>query len=318
MKILVTGGAGFIGSNVVDGYIDAGHEVVVIDNLSSGKVENLNAKAKFYEVDIRSEEIGAIFEEEKFDIVNHHAAQMSVPDSVKDPLFDADVNVKGLLNILECAVKSNVKKIIFISSGGAVYGDGVDVPTKETEQPKPFSPYAITKYTGEKYLYYYHRHYGLDYTALRYANIYGPRQIPHGEAGVVAIFMDNIIEGIQSKLYFYEEEPRGMTRDYTFVGDIVKANILALEKGSGGIFNIGTAVETHTKDLYDAIVKAFEDSGESIGDELKELILSGVREGDLKRSAIDASLAKQELGWVDSFSLKDGIMETLKWRLNLK
>ena len=236
MKILVTGGAGFIGSNVVDGYIEQGHEVVVVDNLFTGKRENVNPNAKFYNVDIRAPEIGDIIKQERPDIINHHAAQISVPESVNDPLFDADVNIKGLLNLLEGAVKYGTKKVIFISSGGAIYGEAEEYPTSEAYQPRPLSPYAITKYTSEYYLAFYRHQYGLEYTTLRYANIYGPRQIPHGEAGVVAIFMDNILKGKKSVLYHYPEDEDGMIRDYCFVGDVVKANIKALTEGGYDFF----------------------------------------------------------------------------------
>ncbi|NQU14227.1 MAG: NAD-dependent epimerase/dehydratase family protein, partial [Desulfobacteraceae bacterium] len=184
MKILVTGGAGFIGSNVVDGYVRAGHEVLVVDNLYTGKRSNVNPEARFYELDIRSQEVVKVMEKERPEVLNHHAAQMSVPDSVSDPIFDADINIKGLLNLLEAAVQYKVKKVIFISSGGAIYGEASEYPTSEDCEPKPLSPYAVTKYCSEHYLAFYRHQYGLDYTTLRYANIYGPRQVRHGEAGV--------------------------------------------------------------------------------------------------------------------------------------
>src|SRR3990172_6796187 len=189
MKILVTGGAGFIGSHVVDAFIKAGHRVCVIDNLSTGKRENLNPKAKFYRADIRSGKAREIIASFRPDVINHHAAQISVPESVENPLFDADINIMGLLNVLEAARANRTKKIIFASSGGAIYGEAGKHPTPETYPPEPLSPYAITKFASEKYLAFYNRQYGLDYTVLRYSNIYGPRQIPTGEAGVVAIFM---------------------------------------------------------------------------------------------------------------------------------
>ncbi|MCK5341521.1 MAG: NAD-dependent epimerase/dehydratase family protein, partial [Desulfobulbaceae bacterium] len=187
MKILVTGGAGFIGSNVVDAYIDAGHDVVVMDNLFTGKWENINPKAKFYLMDVRSEEVFKVFKKEHFDIINHHAAQMSVPASVEDPDFDADVNVRGFLNLMESARQTAVKKVIFISSGGAIYGEAEEYPTTERAPVVPLSPYAITKNVSEQYLAFYKHQYAMDYTVLRYANIYGPRQVPHGEAGVVSL-----------------------------------------------------------------------------------------------------------------------------------
>jgi len=316
VKILVTGGAGFIGSNVVDGYIKEGHEVVVVDNLVSGKKENINPKAKFYQLDIRSAEVKDVIEREKPEIINHHAAQISVPDSVKDPIYDADVNIKGFLNILEAAVKHGVRKIIFISSGGAIYGNAEEYPTSEEYQPKPISPYAITKYTSEHYLTYYKHQYGLEYTTLRYANIYGPRQIPHGEAGVVAIFMDNILKGKKSFLYHYPEDEEGMIRDYCFVGDVVEANIKALNKGDSDFFNIGTGVETKTLELYKLILNTYQEMGYNISDELKEPIRQPARAGDLKRSCLVVKKASKGLGWSPKTDLKTGILKTWQWRLS--
>jgi len=239
LKILVTGGAGFIGSHVVDGYIKAGHDVVVVDNLFTGKRENINPEAKFYEIDIRSKGLEKIFEREKPLIVNHHAAQISVPVSVENPIFDAEVNIIGLINILQACVKYGVKKIIFASSGGAIYGEAQEYPTSEKYPPLPLSPYAITKLTSEYYLEFYRHQYRLNYTILRYANIYGPRQIPKGEAGVVAIFIENLLSGRPSVIYHFPDEPDGMARDYCYVEDVVKANILVLKNGSNEIFNIG-------------------------------------------------------------------------------
>lgn len=314
MKILVTGGAGFIGSNVVDAYIKAGHEVVVVDNLCSGKLENLNPRARLYLMDVRSPEIAKLFKIEKPDVVNHHAAQMSVPASVEDPLFDADVNVRGFINILEAARANATKKIIFISSGGAIYGEAAEYPTTERCQPIPLSPYAITKLVSENYLAFYNHQYGLDYTVLRYANVFGPRQIPHGEAGVVAIFMDRLLGGKQCTLYHFADEPRGMTRDYCFSGDVARANLLALEKGSGEAFNIGTEVATHTEDLFGAIHSAMKDKAK-LAPGLDVMIRGMARAGDLKKSCLNAGKAKQVLGWQPEFDLAKGLEQTLKWRL---
>ncbi len=315
MKILVTGGAGFIGSNVVDGYLNEGHEVVVVDNLVSGKIENVNPKAKFYKADIRSTEIEDIIKEEKPDVINHHAAQISVPDSVRDPIYDADVNIKGFLNILENAVRYGVKKIIFISSGGAIYGDADEYPTSESYYPKPLSPYAITKYASEYYLAYYRHQYGLEYTILRYANIYGPRQIPHGEAGVVAIFMDNIIKGKKSVLYHYPEDEEGMIRDYCFVKDVVEANIIALKRGAQDSFNIGTGIGTKTLYLYKLILEVYKQLGYQVSEELNEPLRRPARPGDLKKSCLVIEKAKEKLGWYPRTNLREGILETWKWRL---
>ena len=314
MKILVTGGAGFIGSNVVDAYINAGHEVVVVDNLCSGKLENLNPKARLYLMDVRSAEIAKLFRIEKPDVVNHHAAQMSVPASVEDPLFDADVNVRGFINILESARANGVKKVIFISSGGAIYGEATEYPTTERCQPIPLSPYAITKLVSENYLAFYNHQYGLDYTVLRYANVFGPRQVPHGEAGVVAIFMDRLLDGKQCTLYHFADESRGMTRDYCFVADIARANLLALDKGSRDAFNIGTGVATHTEDLFSAIHSAMNEKAK-LAPGLDVMKRAMARGGDLKRSCLNAGKAKEVLGWAPEFDLAKGLEQTLNWRL---
>ncbi len=317
MKILVTGGAGFIGSNVVDGYISEGHEVIVVDNLFTGRRKNINPKARFYKVDIRSSEIENIIKMEKPDIINHHAAQISVPNSVKDPLFDADINIKGLLNLLQNAIKYNVKKVIFVSSGGAIYGEADEYPTSEAYQPKPLSPYAITKYTSEYYLSFYRHQYGLEYTVLRYANIYGPRQIPYGEAGVVAIFMDNILKGKKSSLYHYPEDKEGMIRDYCFVGDVVNANITALTKGNSEVFNIGTGIPTKTLELYKMIFSIYKEMGYKVDPELEIPIRSPARPGDLKKSCLVVNKAKQGLSWIPKTDLKTGLFKTWKWRLSI-
>ena len=316
MKILVTGGAGFIGSNVVDGYIDAGHEVLILDNLYTGKRSNVNPQARFYELDIRSPEAAEIILEERPDILNHHAAQMSVPASVSDPGFDADVNIRGFLNLLEAAVKSGVKKVIFISSGGAIYGEADEYPTSESYIPKPLSPYAITKYCSEHYLAYYRHQYGLDYTTLRYANVYGPRQIPHGEAGVVAIFMNNLIEGTRSMLNHFPDDEKGMVRDYCFVSDVVSANLAALNRGSGDFFNIGTGQGTKTGDLYEKILDAIKETGRVVSEEIFEMKKQLARPGDLEKSCLIVQKAADTLCWKPKVELNAGIRETLRWRLH--
>ncbi|MBW1779470.1 MAG: NAD-dependent epimerase/dehydratase family protein [Deltaproteobacteria bacterium] len=316
MKIMVTGGAGFIGSNVVDGFIGAGHQVVVVDNLYTGKRSNVNPQARFYELDIRSSQIHELIERERPEVLNHHAAQMSVPDSVSDPLFDADVNIKGLLNLLEAARRHGVRKVIFISSGGAVYGEASEYPTSEDYPPRPLSPYAISKFSSEHYLEYYRHQYGLDYTTLRYANVYGPRQIRYGEAGVVAIFMDNLLKGKRSTLNHFAEDEAGMVRDYCYVGDVVRSNLAALEKGPGGCFNIGTGVGTRTLDLYEAIFEAFQERMSHVSAELATLDRRIARPGDLRKSCLVVEKACRVLGWVPKIDFREGIRETLKWRLN--
>jgi len=313
VKVLLTGGAGFIGSNVADAYIEAGHEVVILDNLFTGKRENINPKARFYLMDVRSPEVAKVFEYERPDMVNHHAAQMSVPASVADPAFDADVNVRGLLNVLEAARKNGTRKVIFISSGGAVYGEAREFPTSESCYPEPASPYAITKYVSEKYLAFYKRQYGLDYTALRYANVYGPRQVPHGEAGVVAIFMERLLTGSPCTVNSFNDEPRGMTRDYCFVGDVARANLLALDKGSAQAYNIGTGVATHTLDLFNTIYLAIK-SRAAISSELERPEKGEARPGDLRQSCLKAEKARAGLGWTPEVGLAQGISMTLDWR----
>ncbi len=314
MKILVTGGAGFIGSNAADAYINAGHEVIIVDDLSSGKRENVNPKARFHQVDIRSKELREVIKSERPDIINHHAAQISVPASVEDPLYDADVNVKGFINVLEAARLNDTKKVIFISSGGAIYGEAEEYPTTEDYPVRPLSPYAITKFVSEKYLAFYRHQWGLDYTVLRYANVYGPRQVPHGEAGVVAIFMDRLLDSMPCTLYHFKEEPRGMTRDYCFVGDVARANLLALDKGSGEAFNIGTGVATHTEELFSVIFESIKRE-RKIPDELKSVKRGPARAGDIKRSCLNAGKAGRTLGWRPEVSLSKGIEATLDWRL---
>ncbi len=310
MKILVTGGAGFIASHIVDKYIELGHEVVVVDNLSSGFKHNVNPKAKFYEMDIRSKELEQIFRDEKPQIVNHHAAQISVPVSVKEPELDAEVNAIGFLNILQNCVKYKVKKVIFISSGGAVYGEAEEYPTTENYDPKPLSPYAIHKYVSEKYLYFYHHQYGLKYTVLRYANVFGPRQIPHGEAGVVSIFITNFRDNKKTYLYAFDEEPDGMIRDYVFVRDIVNANVLAIDRGELVAFNIGTGIETTTGQLYREIALQMNMQIEPVRE--------GARPGDIRKSCLNINKAKNEFGWEPRYSLSDGVRETIDFFMKKK
>ncbi|MGD9320139.1 MAG: NAD-dependent epimerase/dehydratase family protein [Desulfobacteraceae bacterium] len=316
MKIMVTGGAGFIGSNVVDGYLKAGHQVVVVDSLFTGKRENVNPEAKFYEMDIRSEEMGGVIESERPDVLNHHAAQISVPISVSDPLLDADINIKGLLNLLEKAVKHNVNKFIFISSGGAIYGEAEEYPTSEGYPPKPLSPYAISKLISEYYLAYYNHQYGLDYTVLRYANIYGPRQIPHGEAGVVAIFMENLLKGEPSTLNHFPDDAEGMVRDYCYVEDVVEANSMALSRGNGEYFNVGTGKGTKTLQLYRIIYEAVREIQPDISEALFTPVQELARPGDITRSCLKVERAEKGLGWVAKTRLQEGIRRTLQWWSN--
>ena len=313
MKVLVTGGAGFIGSNVVDAYIEAGHEVVVVDNLYTGRRENIHPKAKFYLMDIRSREIYELLKYERPEVINHHAAQISVPASVKDPRFDASVNIEGFINLLEAARAVGTRKIIFISSGGAIYGEAKEYPTSETYLPQPLSPYAIAKAVSENYLAFYQHQYGLDYTVLRYANVYGPRQIPNGEAGVVAIFMDRLLQDRPCTIYHFSSEPEGMIRDYCYVGDIVRANLLALETGSRMAVNIGTGRETRTQALFEALFDAIS-RRRPMNSTLRVPGRAPARQGDIQRSCLKIDLAEAVLGWTPRIDLAEGLERTLDWR----
>lgn len=299
MKILVTGGAGFIGSHVTDAYIAAGHDVVVLDNLSTGKKENINPGAKFYEMDIQDEKLKAVFAEEKFDVVNHHAAQMDIRKSVADPLYDARVNILGTLNLLQNSVDNNVKKFIFVSSGGAVYGEQEQFPAPETHKTDPLSPYGVAKLTGEKYLYFYHTSYNLDYGVLRYANVYGPRQSPHGEAGVVAIFTTRLLNGENPTINGDGKQ----TRDYVFVGDVVAANVKLLKFQANEVFNIGTAKENDVNYIFDRLNQA---CGAK-----KERLHGPAKKGEQLRSVVDYRKAKKLLNWEPQVALDDGLEKTV-------
>ncbi len=315
MKVLVTGGCGFIGSHVVDLFVEKGFDVVVIDDLSSGKPENLNEAARFYREDIGSGNMDRIFRDEKPDLISHHAAQISVPLSVREPLLDAETNIKGTIRLLEASRQAGVRRFIFSSTGGAIYGEAGQVPTTEEWVPEPASPYAISKFAAEKYIRYYHHQFALPYTILRYSNVYGPRQIPHGEAGVVAIFTENLLREKTSELYHFPEEPRGMVRDYCYVKDVARANLVAWERGTTGIFNIGTGRGTYTSELYNRIVAAVRAGGRALGAEFNEPRRGLARAGDIRISTLDAKKAEQQLGWTPAFDLDRGLAETVAWYL---
>ncbi|MGA7836772.1 MAG: NAD-dependent epimerase/dehydratase family protein, partial [Ignavibacteriaceae bacterium] len=249
MKILVTGGAGFIASQISDAFINEGHEVFIIDNLSTGFEKNINPKANFIKADICDKNLSQLFEKEKFDIVNHHAAQMDVRRSVADPAFDANTNIIGTINLLQNCVNTGVNKFMFASTGGAVYGEQDYFPADEKHPTSPLSPYGISKLAVEKYLYFYNAQYKLNYSILRYANIYGPRQNPFGEAGVIAIFTTKLLNKEQPVINGNGEQ----TRDYVFVGDVVKANLLALTDGNTDIYNVGTGLETNVNEIFNKL-----------------------------------------------------------------
>lgn len=301
MKILVTGGAGFIGSHVADAYIDGGHSVVVIDNLSTGQKEFLNPRAKFIQADIRDGDIRDIFRTEAFDVVNHHAAQMDVRKSVEDPLFDASVNILGSLNVLENCRSFGVGTFIFASTGGAIYGEQDAFPADEEHPARPLSPYGITKLAMEKYLFYYQQVHGLRYIILRYANVYGPRQNPHGEAGVVAIFSTKMLKGEQPVINGDGKQ----TRDYVFVKDVVRANMLALEHRPSEIFNIGTSIETDVNELFQELQIL-------TGSQCKRTY-GPAKKGEQRRSVLTSRKIRESCGWSPRVVLHDGLKQTVEF-----
>ncbi|HDK36155.1 MAG TPA: NAD-dependent epimerase/dehydratase family protein [Bacteroidetes bacterium] len=301
MKILVTGGAGFIGSNIVDALIEAGHDVCVVDNLYMGRLQNLNPNAKFYLMDLRADELEKVFALEKFDVVYHEAAQMDVRRSVENPVFDAEVNVLGTLNILQNAVKAGVQKIIFASTGGAIYGEQDYFPADENHPNRPVSPYGITKLTVEKYLFFYELTYNLQSVILRYANVYGPRQNPHGEAGVVAIFIEKMLKDQQPVI----NGDGTQTRDFVFVGDVVRANLLALDYPKSDVFNVGTGIETDVNIVFRELNKIVrKNTPEKHG---------LAKDGEQQRSVIDYTKIKKTLGWEPVVSLQDGLRQTVEY-----
>jgi UDP-glucose 4-epimerase len=306
LKILITGGAGFIGSQVADAYIANGHNVVIVDNLSTGKKENLNPKAKFINSDITDENFHQIFIQENFDIVNHHAAQIDVRKSVANPVYDANVNIIGTINILESCIKAGVKKIIFASTGGAIYGEQEYFPADEYHPVNPVSPYGITKLSIEKYLHFYKTEYGLNYSILRYANVYGSRQNPFGEAGVVAIFTHKLLNAEQPII-----NGDGMqTRDYVFSGDVVKANLLVLNDNSSDIYNIGTGIETSVNELFKTL-------NDLTGGNIEEKHCPPSK-GEQQRSVISSDKIYKKLNWKPSTSLIEGLKVTLDYYNKIK
>ncbi len=300
MKILVTGGAGFIASHIVDAYVELGHQVVVLDDLSSGRESNVNPNAELIKLDIQDERVGELFAQHKFDLVNHHAAQMDVRRSVAEPKFDAKTNVIGTLNLLENCVRNDVKKFIFASTGGAVYGEQDCFPATEEHPTWPLSPYGITKLTCEKYLFYYKTVYGLQHTIFRYANVYGPRQNPHGEAGVVAIFIEKFFAGDTPII----NGDGSQTRDYVFVGDLVRANKAALDLNSSDIYNVGTGRETDVNTIFRIL-------NEATGANIAENHGPG-KLGEQLRSCLTYAKAEQQFGWQPEIDLETGLRRTVK------
>jgi UDP-glucose 4-epimerase len=301
MRIAVTGGAGFIASQIADAYVAAGHEVIVIDNLCSGKRTNVPSAAKFFHTDIRAPEIREIFRSERPQVLSHHAAQLDVRRSVADPGFDADVNLLGTLNLLEAAREAGVKKVLFASSGGAVYGEQEVFPAPESHPHHPVSPYGITKSTGELYLAFYRAVHGIPYVALRYSNVFGPRQDPHGEAGVVAIFCQRLLAGEVPTIYGDGKQ----TRDYVFVGDVVRANVAALASDFVGPVNIGTSVETDVNELCDRL--------RTITGCPHQAKHASARAGEQMRSVVAIDRAREVLGWRPEVTLEEGLRRTVEF-----
>ncbi|MBN1560726.1 NAD-dependent epimerase/dehydratase family protein [candidate division KSB1 bacterium] len=301
MKILLTGGAGFIGSHISDAYINAGHEVVIIDNLSAGREKNINERVVFYNMDIRDKAVAELFAQHRFDIVNHHAAQMDVRLSVRDPIFDAENNVIGFLNIVQNAVENKVKKVIYASSGGVIYGEQDYFPADEEHPQRPYCPYGVTKLIGEKYLFYYAMTYGLVYTAFRYANVYGPRQNPHGEAGVIAIFLQKLFNREAAVI----NGDGTQTRDYVYVADVVNANIAALSAGDNEVYNIGTGVETDVNHIYDMLNKY---SGANMPAQH-----GPAKPGEQQRSVLNIRKAAAHLRWQPAVTFEQGVARTVAY-----
>jgi UDP-glucose 4-epimerase len=299
MKIAVTGGAGFIGSNLADALIANGHKVTIIDNLITGKRENIPSAAEFQEIDIASPVIDKVFERGQFDVMYHMAAQMDVRKSVENPAFDAEINILGGINLLQACVKHKVKKVIFSSTGGAIYGEQEVFPADELHAANPVSPYGISKLAFEKYLFFYNLQWGLSYVCLRYANVYGPRQNSEGEAGVVAIFCKKLLKGEKAVIY----GDGGQTRDFVFVEDVVNANMLALKFDTSMAFNVGTGIETDINNLFEKIRNG-------VGSKQARINLEG-KPGEQRRSCISYDKIKKFLGWEPKVTLDKGVEKTV-------
>jgi UDP-glucose 4-epimerase len=301
MRIVITGGAGFIGSNIADAFVVQGHEVTVLDNLSSGRPDNVPREARLVKIDICSPEVRGVLEELRPDVLCHHAAQIDVRRSVSDPAFDAEVNVVGSIRLLEICRAIGTRRILFASTGGAIYGEQDFFPATEAHPARPVSPYGVAKLSVEHYLHYYTVEHGFRATCLRYANVYGPRQNPHGEAGVVAIFGSKILRGEPAVINGNGEQ----TRDFVFVGDVVRANVAALQHDLVGAYNVGTGIETSVNDLYEAIRKA---AGSS-----ERAKHAPAKPGEQQRSCLDSSRLTQACGWKASVGLAEGIGKTVEF-----
>lgn len=302
MRILVTGGAGFIGSHLVDALLAAGHEAITIDNLVTGERDNIHPDVRFYEADIRdAEAVNALFARERPEVLIHEAAQLDVRRSVADPGYDADVNIVGTLRLLQAGHEHGLQKVLFASSGGAIYGNTAVMPTPETNPTAPISPYGVSKLSIEHYLHYYHEVHGLPYVALRYANVYGPRQNPHGEAGVIAIFAERLLRGESATIYGDGEN----TRDYVYVSDVVAANLAALASDKVGAYNVGTGIETTVNTIFRQINTLTEAGAEERHGEAKA--------GEQRRSCLSTDKARADFGWQPKMGLDEGLRHTVEF-----
>ncbi len=301
MRILVTGGAGFIGSHIVDAFVAAGHQVAVVDNLNTGKLANLNPAATFYQVDIRDAAgLAQVFEQVQPEVISHQAALADVRGSLREPDAYAEVNIIGSIRLLEAARQHGVHKIVYASTGGAVYGEPQYVPVREDHAINPLDPYGASKHTVEHYLFLYRHNYGLDYASLRYPNVYGPRQDPHGEAGVVAIFTGKMLAGEPCTI----NGDGTQQRDFVFVGDVARANLLAATNGSG-IYNIGSGVGSDVNAIFDGLKQA---AGYT-----QEALYGPAKLGEVFKIFLDASKARRELGWEATVSVVDGLRRTVEY-----
>ncbi len=299
MNILITGGAGFIGSHVADECIRAGHRVIILDDLSSGFIENVNPDAVFHEIDVRDPRVGEILQREKVEVIIHHAAQMNVRKSVEDPAYDASVNILGSVNMMEAGRKAGVRKFIFASTGGAIYGEQEYFPADEDHPTRPASPYGISKLAVEHYLRMYHETYGTIFINLRYANVYGPRQSPHGEAGVVAIFAAKLLAGLQPIVNGDGKQ----TRDYIYIDDIVAANLSALHHPACDVFNVGTGIETDVNTIYEHVRRLTSSSIAAVHGPPKA--------GEQLRSVLDSTHLRHTFEWAPAVSLEEGLRRTV-------
>lgn len=301
MKILVTGAAGFIASHVSKAFLNQGHEVFAIDDLSSGNEAFIDKRVGFYRINICDPNISRLFQVQRFDVLCHHAAQIDVRASVNNPADDIDVNIQGLVNLMEAGRRNGLQKVILASTGGAIYGEPLHVPQTESHPERPLSPYGINKLASELYLNYYLKTYGIPYVALRYANVFGPRQNPHGEAGVIAIFIEHLLANRQPQIFGDGEQ----TRDFVYVGDVVQANLKALAYRESGCFNIGTGKETSINTVFDTLADLTNFS--------KPAIRAPGKPGEQRRSVLDNQFAYKQMGWSPQKSLQAGLAETVVW-----